>query len=109
MIFKSYFAIFLILITAHSPSVVFIDSLSIKITFSKELIKISFNLELIIIGAVIFEVKFKFLRYNLTELLLIIKLPSVEFPVIKYSPSVVILTFVPSIVTPFPMKMDRPH
>jgi hypothetical protein len=51
---------------------------------------------------VIFEVKFKFLRYNLTELLLIIKLTSVEFPVIKYSSSVVIVAFVPSIVTPVP-------
>ena len=79
-------------------------SLSVKITFAKDVIVISFNLLLIIIGEVIFEVRFKFSKYKLTELVLTITFPSVDFPVIKNEPAVIIVAIVPLILTPAPVE-----
>ena len=90
----------MILIVAHSPCVVLTNSLSYKNTSPKEVIEISFNLLLIIIGAVVFEVRFKFCKYIFTELISTTICPSLEAPVIKYSPAEIILASVPSISTP---------
>ena len=64
--------------------------------------EILFNLEFIIIGAVVFEARFKSCKSKYTELCLTTICPSFESPVIKYSPADYIIAEVPSISTPDP-------
>ena len=80
---KVTWLVFLTFITAHSPVVVDESSRLLSITFSIEIIFIFFKLLLIIIGAVVYEVKFKFCKYKFTEATLILTLPSNDVPVTK--------------------------
>ena len=83
-----------ILITAHSPVVVFLFSKSFNVVFSILAILISFKFLVTIIGEFFLEDKYKFCKYNVTESDLTIIFPSSDSPDTRKTPGFWITTAV---------------